>query len=311
MHFYHSKFIGIIAAQSMGERGSQEMMKTFHTGGSTNVEIPNLFEQMSNNNPLIKESDLKNYFTQEGTKFKLKEKYNIRLLLKQSDYLKINMTSFTVMDEERSAFLVENMKIEGTQLARAFRAKPFSAEITIYDGVEEVYSFDAIIDDGIFLPIDYFDANEYKNDEGVKVIELKNQDLELPFLFNVELSSSDMTVIMQTVLNIIERKNIMKHPEVAFNKLSLIYGDDFGIAYNHIEILISQIFRNKSKPELPARLVEPYDAQVYSIKNIAHLESFVSGMLFENMSKSLQNGLINDSTIQNPLEKLLSDDLEF
>ena len=75
--------------------------------------------------------------------------------------------------------------------------------------------------------------------------------------------------------------------------------------------MISQIFRNKQKPEYPARLIEPYVAQVHGIKEIAHLEGFLSGMLFENMGKSLQNGFINDTVTHNPMEQLLSDDFDF
>jgi DNA-binding protein len=311
MGFYHSIFIGIIAAQTMGERGSQEMMKTFHTGGSTDVQVPDLLLQIANNNPMIDVPHLKKYFIQDGMKLKFKNDLDVKLTLRQEDYFNIGITGFTVIDQEKSDIIIENMDIDGTKLKRAMFFKPLSLMIEIYKNDEKIDDFDIIVDDGVYMPIDPYEAEEYRDDDGIKVIELKVNSRELDYFMIVELSSSDMNVKMQTILGILEKKNIIKHPEVAFNKLTKIYGDDFGIAYNHIEILISQIFRNKSKPEYPARLFEPYDAKVYSIKNISHLESFLSGLLFENISKSLQNGFISDSTIQNPLEKLLSDDFDF
>ena len=312
MGFYHSIYIGIIAAQAMGERGSQEMMKTFHTGGSTNVEIPNILNQMLDNNPFIKIDDLKKYFTQDGAKLMLKSGYNIKIILNQKNYFNINITSFTVENPDKSDILIDSMSLEGTTMKKAINLKPFSSNIEFYKDDKFLETLEIAVDDGVFIPVDFYETKEYRHPETKdKIIELRGNSNNLPFVLGVELASDDMSVTMKTVLGIIEKKNIMKYPEVAFNKLSKIYGDSFGIAYNHIELLISQIFRNVSKPELPARLIEPYDAKVYSIKNIAHLESFLSGMLFENMSKSMLNGFVNDSTIQNPLEKLLGEDLDF
>ena len=116
---------------------------------------------------------------------------------------------------------------------------------------------------------------------------------------------------MQAILTQVEKKNTVKKPEVTFKKLCNIYGARYNVAYNHIEILVSQLFRNKTHPEIPARLIEPYDAKYYGVKQIPHLESFMSGMLFENMSKSLMNGFVNDSTIHSPIEQLLTDDFDF
>jgi len=311
MYFYHSKYVGIIAAQAMGERGSQEMMKTFHTGGSADVTTPDLIQQALDNNPLLERSTIEKYVIQENTKFKVKGEYDITITLKQSDYFNIGITAFTVEDREKSKIVVDNMDIEGSQIKTALSIKPFVCTLSFSKGDNILDEFDLIIDDRVFLPIEYFTVNEFRDDAKIKTIILKANSKDLPFLINVELSSSDLSIVMETILGIIEKKNIMKHPEVAFNKLSKIYGDKFGIAYNHIEILISQLFRNLTKPEYPARLIEPYEAKVHGIKNIAHLESFLSGVLFENMSKSLLSGFVSDSTIQNPLEKLLSDDLDF
>ena len=310
MDFYHSKYIGIIAGQSLGERGTQEIMKTFHTGGSTDIEIPDLIQEALDNNPTIDKGLLDKYLIQDNSKLKFIKGYDVEVILKQSDYFNIGMTMFTT-EPEKSGLIVNNMEIEGTSIKTVLAFKPFVSTLIFKKDDKVIDTFELILDNQIFIPFEYFNIDEYKDSDNIKTIKLFARTDDIPLLANVDLASNDLNIVMQTVLGIIEKKNVMKYPEVAFNKLSKIYGDRFNVAYNHIEILVSQIFRNKAKPELPARLVEPYDAKVYGIKNISHLESFLSGMLFENMGKSLMTGFTHESTIENPLEKLLSDDLNF
>jgi len=310
MRQYNSKYVGIIAGQSLGERGTQEIMKTFHTGGSTDVKVPDLLQQATDNNPLIDRQLLAKYFIQENTKLKFNGEYDVEVFLRHEDYFNLGLTEFT-LDSEKSGIVTSNFNIENTMIKEAIVLKPFVSVVLIKKDGVTLDTFDFVVDDRVYLPVEFFETDEYRDEQKVKVIHLKANSKDLPFFINIEISSSDMNVVMQTILGIIEKKNIMKHPEIAFNKLTKIYGDQFNVAYHHIEILISQIFRNSQSPELPARVVEPYSAKVYGIKEISHLESFLSGMLFENMSKSLLNGFVNDSTIHNPLEQLLSNDFNF
>lgn len=304
--FYGTPFVGILAGEAIGERGSQNIMKAFHVGGATTVVIPDLIQAALDNNPNLKKDEMLKYFKQDNTKVKFNVDQAVEIVLRQDEYLDLGMTEFS-LDPEKSSIIVDS-SAEGTSVSSSLSFKPFAGHIKFADGFE----FEIILDDKITIPYEYFETSEGKNDEGVKCIVLRTESTkDIPYLFNVDITTTDLNIVMKTVLGIIEKKNIMKYPEVAFNKLTKIYGDRFKVAYNHIEILISQIFRNKQKPEYPARLIEPYVAQVHGIKEIAHLEGFLSGMLFENMGKSLQNGFINDTVTHNPMEQLLSDDFDF
>lgn len=277
-----------------------------NTAGAVSVVIPDLIQQALDNNPNLTKDEMNKYFKQEGYQLKFNVNQELEVILRHDEYLDLGMTEFT-LDPEKSGIINDNT-IEGTTVQKSIKLKPFAGHIQFADGT----NLEIILDDEVSIPYEFFESTEEgKNVEGVKCIILKGNTKDIPFLFNVGIGSKDLNIVMNTVLGIIEKKNIMKYPEVAFNKLTKIYGDDFKVAYNHIEILISQIFRNKMKPEYPARLIEPYVAQVYGIKNISHLEGFLSGMLFENMGKSLQNGFINDTVTHNPIEQLLSDDFDF
>jgi hypothetical protein len=277
-----------------------------NTAGAVSVVIPDLIQQALDNNPNLTKDQMSKYFKQDGYQLKFNVNQEVELTLRHDEYLDSGMTEFT-LDPEKSG-IIKDSTIEGTNIQSALDLKPFAGHVQFADGT----NLEIILDDEVFIPYEFFETREEgKNAEGIKCIVLKGNTKDIPFLFSTVIASKDLNVVMKTILGIIEKKNIMKYPEVAFNKLTKIYGDGFKVAYNHIEILISQIFRNKMKPEYPARLIEPYSAQVYGIKYISHLEGFLSGMLFENMGKSLQNGFINDTVTHNPMEQLLSDDFDF
>ena len=47
-----SPYVGIIAAAIIGERGTQLIMKTFHTGGAVTLIKRDMLEDIINNDPL-------------------------------------------------------------------------------------------------------------------------------------------------------------------------------------------------------------------------------------------------------------------
>lgn len=304
MHFYNTKFVGILGAESMGERGTQQIMKNFHLGGAATVVLPNLVDQAVDNNPDLTKEEFDKYLVQEGTKLKFAGNFDVEIVLKFDEYLDIGLSTFTLNPENSS--ILSSMDIEGTSIKEAIDLKPFAFHLLV-DGKD----LEIIFDEETFVPTEYYETSEYKDDRGVKCISLKANSANVPFFANINVTSGDMNVAMQAILTQVEKKNTVTKPEVTFKKLCNIYGARYSVAYNHIEVLVSQLYRNKAHPEIPARLIEPYDAKYYGVKQIPHLESFMSGMLFENMSKSLMNGFVNDSTIHSPIEQLLTDDFDF
>ena len=305
MHVYNTKFVGILGAEAMGERGTQEIMKAFHVGGAATVVVPSLAEQAMDNNPDLTRSEFENYFVQEGVKLRFNGSHDIEIVFKFDEYLGVGLTEFT-LNPENTGIMAPSVETEGVSMKDVIDLRPCAFHLLV-DGKD----LEIVFDEETYIPIEYWEINEYKDDRGVKCISLKANSANVPTFAAINVTSTDMNVAMQAILTQVEKKNTVKKPEVTFKKLCNIYGARYNVAYNHIEILVSQLFRNKTHPEIPARLIEPYDAKYYGVKQIPHLESFMSGMLFENMSKSLMNGFVNDSTIHSPIEQLLTDDFDF
>lgn len=74
----------------------------------------------------------------------------------------------------------------------------------------------------------------------------------------------------------------------------------------HLEIILATILRNKKDAMIPARLKEPYDPELHSIKTLPSLISWPLGVAYENLGKSLSYGLISkDSKKYSQIEKVL------
>ncbi|MCK5021454.1 MAG: hypothetical protein KAS32_30865, partial [Candidatus Peribacteraceae bacterium] len=73
----------------------------------------------------------------------------------------------------------------------------------------------------------------------------------------------------------------------------------------HLEIIISNILRARKNPQKPARLVEPYNPQTFSIKTLPSLISYPLGIAFEDLGKALQHGLVSERAPESPIEKVM------
>lgn len=297
-HLQKTPYIGILAAQTIGERGTQEIMKTFHLGGATKIQITDVLDEVVSNTIGLSRSVLEKYFVQKNTLVDVVSGYIIEIILNQSYYPEIGINSFTV-NHERSAIMHFNNLV----------LSPFISEIKIRDTNGNILDeFEFILNEKVFLPLDGYDTvKDYRNEIGEKIIYLKGKTENIEPFLAVEMSTTNFNYVMKNVLQLLEKTDKIKYPEVLFNKLSEIYCDKFNIAYNHIELLVSQLFRNRKTPEYPARLIEPYDGVMYGLKSVPYLESFLSGLFFENISKSLSYAFVKDSTIHSPLEALMLD----
>jgi len=74
----------------------------------------------------------------------------------------------------------------------------------------------------------------------------------------------------------------------------------------HLEVIISNILRSKRDPQKPARLVEPFDPEMYSIKTLPNIISYPLGIAFENFNKGIQYGMITERAPESAIEKVIS-----
>ena len=73
----------------------------------------------------------------------------------------------------------------------------------------------------------------------------------------------------------------------------------------HLEVMVSNFLRNRTNPQLPARLKEPYDYKMFSVKKLPALISYPLALAFENLGSALQYSLIADRGDPSPIEKVL------
>lgn len=95
--------------------------------------------------------------------------------------------------------------------------------------------------------------------------------------------------------------------ESLFTKLFTILKDFDNWDSVHLEVILSVIIRNRKDPRFPARLKEPYDMELFSVKSLPGVLSPYLGLAFENFSKALSIGLITpDNQLQvSDIEKIL------
>ena len=74
----------------------------------------------------------------------------------------------------------------------------------------------------------------------------------------------------------------------------------------HLEVIISNMFRSEANNKMPARLNNYKDPVIIGCKQLPFTDSWLSGLAFENINKSVKNGLVNqEDAIMNPIEKIL------
>lgn len=76
----------------------------------------------------------------------------------------------------------------------------------------------------------------------------------------------------------------------------------------HLELVVSNMFRSNSDRSIPGRLVGYKDCKIFGAKAIPFLDSWLSGMAFENINKAIKVGLVEqkDATL-NPIENVFLD----
>ncbi len=114
--------------------------------------------------------------------------------------------------------------------------------------------------------------------------------------------------IAQSLDGLVGGKSPWLTPEGLFMKFYKILGPLGSFDSVYLETIMSNILRNKKEPQYPARLKVPYDPATFSIKSLPSLNSYVLGICFENLSKSLTFGLLSERTDPSEIEKVMFGD---
>jgi hypothetical protein len=181
-------------------------------------------------------------------------------------------------------------------------------EIREKDGVVWVNSLLSQIEfsDLIFsLVLDYPVELQIKEIEYIPkekiILQYKSQDIILTVPFT--------TVEIKERVNYVQRvmggKEVYKNPEHLLKRILDVYKELSDMDLVHLEVLISQVIRDRTHEELPARLGKKWDPVMMNIKTIIFNAGFIQGLEFENIRKAIDTGLTTSQNLEPAiLEKL-------
>jgi len=274
---HKSPYIGIIAGTSIGERGTQLIMRTFHTGGAVTLAAHDVLQNIIDNDPLIElaKSGLSKYMVQQDDKVVALEPCKITLDLsnyKIGDTIQINEDFVWVSQLlTRIEFpnLIFNMILDYPIHIQKQKMETVGNDILIF--------------------------NYLKND----------------VIIEVPLEKNEIKDQVNYVHRLLGGKVVYKDPSHLVNKILNVYGKEVSdLDLVHFEILISQTLRDKKQPILPARLGKTWDPIMMNIKNDVFASGFIQGLAFENINKAIETGLITEEEVEpSILGKLLTGDL--
>lgn len=141
-----------------------------------------------------------------------------------------------------------------------------------------------------------------------KIIKLKFKSGET--ILEATSETGDDSVAISYVERLIGGRELLKDASHLYRKLYGIYGKASGMDSVHLEILCSQVLRDKNNINIPARLASSWNPILINMKKIVYSEGFIEGLAFENIGEALRNGLISEEREEpSILHKVLTGEL--
>lgn len=273
---HRSPYVGVIAATSIGERGTQLIMRTFHTGGATSIIQRDILEDLLENDPMIRlsKNELGKY---------LQQNENILTALKPCK-VTLNMENYELKD---------NIQINDSYVW----VKSLLCQVEFDDLI-----FKAVLDYPVHI-------------QKIKIVEENKRNIVLDYVkgdtvFEIPMATDDLKSQVNYVGRLIGGKEIYKDPSHLLMKVLKVYKEHTGMDLVHFEVLVSQTFRDRTYTEIPARLGKKWDPVLANIKNNIFASGFIQGLAFENINKAIETGLISDKVLEKSvMEKILTGDL--
>jgi len=255
---HRSPYVGVMAAQLVGEAGTQTIMKTFHTGGAVDVVIRDILSDVIGNDPLANEAVVRKLLKQNENQLSCTE--DCTITLSTSDY---PVSGDLTFNQEKTVLSARAIvcKIE-------FENSLFNI-ILDYPVELQVYEYELIGKEFIKL--------EYKKNSTI---------LEIP------LETGETKAQIQYVERLMGGREIYKDANHLYLKLFKVYGPLRDMDSVHLEVLLSQAFRDRNNQSIPARLGPKWDPVMINIKQIVFKTSFIQGLAFENINEAIKTGLI-------------------
>jgi hypothetical protein len=275
--------IGIIAGNTIGERGTQLIMRTFHTGGKISIVVPEFINIISDNSAISIEKI--NEF------IKISEDNPRTILSKESGILKINKSS--VNNEDNKNFNSSDYS------SRKLNIDVFHGTLIFKNGVLPI-----VLDNNgqLFSESDIIYNKE--NNEYTLTI-LKNKPI-----FTMNILTDDFLGKITILQQFLRATRPINNPVHLLMTIFENYRESSEMDLVYFEILVSQLMRDKDDLSKPYRLGKSKQYVFKSLKDIPKLTSYRLGMQFENIENALIHGMVNKVGRQDsPLENIYSKSL--
>jgi len=271
-----SPYVGIIGASIVGEKGTQLIMRTFHTGGAVGIDTINLIQEVTDNYDEMSSNEFNQLFKEKDS----------QLISKEDCVIEIAKSNF--MDVKSDIIISKDL----IQLAYGYfilRIGNKEFDITLD------YEIDINIPDG------------YDEDEKMIIIPVKRGNT----ILTAKPASTDFTQTVKITTALLSGRKAWKDEKHFFMKVFDQYASESDADLVHFETVVSNLLRDKINPRMPARLnPKEYDAIVTNIKNIPVYESWLTSLEFENFNKSIEIAMIyprpDDESV---LERLVTGNL--
>jgi hypothetical protein len=268
-------YVGVYASQLIGEAGTQTIMRTFHTGGAVKIIKKDMIKDIIQNDPIASQTIVKKKLVQRENSLLCNE--DCLLTIDMSDYKGPN--SITI-DDENSTINVQGL----------------IAKVEFEDNI-----FNIILDYPVKIQTEEYHATK----EFIKIFFSQNSQI-----LEASLETDDTKKQINYVLRLIGGREIYKNADHLFLKLFRVYEPLRNMDIVHLEVLLSNVLRDKKNSNIPARLGPTWDPIMMNIKTIVFKTSFIQGLAFENVNQAIKTGLITEES-EDPsiLEKVLTGNL--
>jgi len=259
---HKTPYVGILAGSLIGERGTQLIMQTFHTGGAATLVSHDILQDILDNDPLI-EVSLKKYFTQTDN----------NLIVNKPAKLTIDLSNYEMNN---------NIQINDDHIW----VNHLLSKIEFEDSL-----FNIILDYPIHI-----------KKVGMKIIDktyMTFNYLVNDILLEVPMQTSEIKEQVNYVNRLLGGKVVFKDPSHMLTKVMKVYGGSVSnLDLCHFEVLVSQVLRDKNNPALAARMGRVWDPIMMNIKNAVFSQGFIQGLAFENVNKAIETGLISEGDVE-------------
>jgi DNA-directed RNA polymerase beta' subunit len=269
-------YVGILAGQIFGERGTQMIMRTFHTGGAVSVVTVDIIKVVSNQLTKDKAVIFVSNFEQKGND--LISKTSGKLIINRDEYLDPEHDIHIKSDHIDLAYGYFYLDINGTLI-------------------------DITIDSKTLLNTT---GKSIEEQEGSIIYTFDKGEL----LFTCPPSSDSFLDKIRVINHLLSGKKPYRSADHFCMKIIDQYLDMTDCDLIHFEILASHLLRDSRNPSYPARLNPDYKSTIVSLKKIPQYESWLSALSFENPSEAISTGLIYErEQKQSVLEQIVNGEL--